>query len=744
MTLTVHMIGNAHLDPVWLWPWQDGVDESLATFRSAADRCEEYPEFIFSRGEAWQYEHLERLDPDLFVRVEALIASGQWHVAGGQYLQPDLNGPIEESHVRQFTRGLDYFQRRFGVRPRTALNVDSFGHPATIPDIFAPLGIEGYLIQRPKDYQMKLPQAFIWKGQRGGELVTFRMTKPYTSMTIGELKTAVEAAIDDAVDGVSDTMCLYGIGNHGGGPSKQQIEWILEHRDHYDGVQLQFSTPDAYLDAIKLQRDLLPELSGDLQHCFPGCYSVMHDIHQAQRHGELLLQQTQSIVDTFSLSEAEIAARSETLDKAWDDLLFNAFHDILAGTSVKRSWSSVRAMYGRAQIMAEEVAHATTRRWARAELGPKNAQRHVMMNANPYDWTGWLEIEPWLEDYSNWDDRWISDLDGNPIDFQLVQPEANIRSRALIPACVGAQSHQVVLIQPGPLPDMDIASDLNVDGKTLSNDLVSIELGAGGLEALTYRGDPVFSREGMRLLLREDEADCWGMFTDSHNDPVSEVWSQDDWVIEETGPLRSRARLEGRIGTSRILLLVSLYRGSPQIHLDIEINYDERAKLLQLSLPWADQEATITDGLPGGHLEREPSIVEWPFQAWTHRKSATRETALLTHDAYSLSHRGSQDIITLLRAPVMASAGNTPLIYTGRDDYTDQGVHTFKLVLQVGKDLPFRALSKAADDLIKRPTHFDYYEGMLRPLPLAANHSEPNSMIAQDDLPSNVNSVNRQ
>src|SRR5215212_2617461 len=89
------MIGNAHIDPVWLWRWQAGVDEALATFSSAADRCEEYPEFIFTRGESWVYEQVERLDPDLFERVKVHVKSGQWHVTGGQYLQPDANLPTE-------------------------------------------------------------------------------------------------------------------------------------------------------------------------------------------------------------------------------------------------------------------------------------------------------------------------------------------------------------------------------------------------------------------------------------------------------------------------------------------------------------------------------------------------------------------------------------------------------------------------------------------------------------------------
>ena len=93
--MIVHMIGNAHLDPVWLRRWQAGVDEALATFRSAADRCEEYPEFVFTRGESWVYEQVERLDPDLFGRVRAHVKGGQWHITGGQYLQPDANLPTE-------------------------------------------------------------------------------------------------------------------------------------------------------------------------------------------------------------------------------------------------------------------------------------------------------------------------------------------------------------------------------------------------------------------------------------------------------------------------------------------------------------------------------------------------------------------------------------------------------------------------------------------------------------------------
>src|SRR3954465_6866570 len=100
-SLIVHMIGNAHIDPVWLWRWEAGVDEALASFRAAADRCDEYSEFVYTRGEAWLYEWVERLDRDLFERVHPLVERGQWAVTGGQYVQPDANAPTESGLRRQ-------------------------------------------------------------------------------------------------------------------------------------------------------------------------------------------------------------------------------------------------------------------------------------------------------------------------------------------------------------------------------------------------------------------------------------------------------------------------------------------------------------------------------------------------------------------------------------------------------------------------------------------------------------------
>ena len=59
-TPTLHMIGNAHLDPVWLWPWQEGFHEAKSTFRSVLDLMREVDDFLFTSSSRSE-EHTSEL-----------------------------------------------------------------------------------------------------------------------------------------------------------------------------------------------------------------------------------------------------------------------------------------------------------------------------------------------------------------------------------------------------------------------------------------------------------------------------------------------------------------------------------------------------------------------------------------------------------------------------------------------------------------------------------------------------------
>jgi alpha-mannosidase len=714
--MIVHMVGNAHLDPVWLWPWQAGVDEALATFRSAADRCDEYEEFVFTRGEAWAYQQVERLAPELFERVREHIERGRWHVTGGQYIQPDVNLSTVMGLHRQIIHGQRYFQDRFGISPKVGYNVDSFGHPATLPDVLASHGYVGYVFHRPGAHQVELPsQTFRWRGANGGEVIGFRISPAYVTFSddlYGQIMLSIEAADPE----LGHAMCFYGVGNHGGGPTKANIEYIIENAKAFPDAELRFSTPQAFFDAVAQSRDRLPIVTEELQHTFPGCYSVMHDIKQHQQHTEYLLDQAERIVDGFVEDEEERRSLNDRLDIAWDDLLFTEFHDILAGTSVPGAWDSVRAMQGRARIIGEEVVLEATRRWARLALPPIDEQQIVVINPDDASWDGFVETEPFLS-FDAWRDRWLSDIEGKPIDFQAVQPDAAAHvERVVLPLSLeGGQCVQVLVRDDEPPSSATPDTDLEVSPRHLANAHLRVDLDESGIRRLVAGDQDLLGEDGVGLHLRRDGSDTWTFHTDRFDEPVETVLQTDGWIVEESGPLRARVRSEGWLGRSAVRWTLTLHRDEPRLHLRVEVNFNERFKLLQMPVHLASVPARWTDGLPGGLVERTAGPTEWPLQGWSRVDVAGGQLALATGDAYSLSLDGGRWQWTLLRSPKMAWGGGEPAVYAGRDWHTDQGPHTFDFTLYVGEHLDETMLHTAARQQMQPPVVFDRYEGMDRP-----------------------------
>ena len=176
------LVCNAHLDPVWLWEWEEGAGEALSTFRAAADFCEEFEEFVFCHNEAILYQWVEILDPELFARIQDLVKRGRWHIMGGWYLQPDCNIPSGESFARQILMGKRYFLEKFGTEPRTAVNFDPFGHSRGLVQIIKKGGYDSYLFCRPDPKSYALPRNdFLWRGYDGSFVTAHRAPDHYNS-----------------------------------------------------------------------------------------------------------------------------------------------------------------------------------------------------------------------------------------------------------------------------------------------------------------------------------------------------------------------------------------------------------------------------------------------------------------------------------------------------------------------------------------------------------------------------------
>jgi alpha-mannosidase len=346
----VHMIGNAHIDPVWLWQWPEGYQEVRATFQSAVDRLDEYPDFVFTCDSSLFFRWVEESDPALFERIREHIAGGRFQVIGGWWIEPDCNIPCGESFVRHALYGQRYLSEKFGIAATTGANLDSFGHNATIPQILRKSGIDSYVFLRPgPNENADLPgPLFWWESPDGSRVLAYRIPHEYCAPKddIGE---HVEKAIATLPSDREELAVFYGVGNHGGGPTKANLEQIAEMRAN-GRPGLELSSLRRFFDSVGSSGDF-PVWRGELQYHAPGCYTTHSGIKRWNRRAENLLQRAEKwsvVADTLGVQRYPLAELSE----AWRLLLFNQFHDTLAGTSIEPAYEDARDQIGHASSIA--------------------------------------------------------------------------------------------------------------------------------------------------------------------------------------------------------------------------------------------------------------------------------------------------------------------------------------------------------------------------------------------------------
>ena len=223
----LHLISNAHLDPIWQWEWEEGAAAAMSTFRCAARFCREFDGYIFCHNESLIYRWVEEYEPALFTEIQELVKLGKWHIMGGWHVQPDCNLPSGEGFARQVTEGRRYFAEKFGKEPTTAINFDPFGHTRGLVQIMAKSGYDSYLFCRPDPGNCALPaETFTWVGYDGSTVVGQRAAEGYGS-SLGRAMEKIRSLENrDVGNGLG--FALWGVGNHGGGPSREDIRAINE------------------------------------------------------------------------------------------------------------------------------------------------------------------------------------------------------------------------------------------------------------------------------------------------------------------------------------------------------------------------------------------------------------------------------------------------------------------------------------------------------------------------------------
>ena len=605
----IHLICNSHLDPVWLWEWEEGAAEAISTFRTAADFCKQYDGFVFNHNEVILYRWVEEYDPALFARIQKLVKQGKWHIMGGWYLQPDCNMPSGESFVRQALAGLKYFKEKFGVRPTTAINFDSFGHTRGLVQILKKAGFDSYLFTRPdiKDSCPLPADDFVWVGYDGSEVMGHRAYSSYLSLR-GEARNKIEAWIKDHPD--TDTgLILWGIGNHGGGPSRVDMKNISELAKETDEYALIHSTPEAYFAEKGKEAKDFPRFEAALNPRSVGCYTSQIRIKQYHRRLENELYMTEKMFSIASMQGLTEYPQKE-LDEAICDLLMSEFHDILPGSSIQPvEEMALRLMDHGLEILSRLKARVF---FALNSGQPKAQEGHypiMVFNPHPYPVTGIFECEFQMAD-QNWGDDYSLPIvmqNGAVIPNQTEKEHCNLPldwrkhvvfRATLEPSCMNRFDAVFEKLPKKPVPKLK-----EKDGYItyITDDIeVKINTKTGLIDKYSAYGKDYLNEKSFRLLVIQDIADSWGNRVSQFRDVIGEFELMDlkngtaysgvtkkdipsVRVIEE-GDVQTVVEAVFTYNDSKAVIHYKLPKSGSEMEIQVRTNWNEPEKMIKMSL----------------------------------------------------------------------------------------------------------------------------------------------------------------
>lgn len=627
----LHMIGNAHLDPVWLWPWQEGYQEARATFASAVDRMDEYPDFVFTCDQMVLLSWVEESDPALFERIRQRVAEGRWVNVGGWWVEPDCNMPSGESFARQGLYGQRYLHSRFGVTASVGMNVDPFGHNAMLPQILRLQGMDAYCFLRPGPHEGPMPYSvFWWEAPDGSRVLGYRIPFEYGSPA-GELGYQSEKALAGLDRGLETAMIFYGVGNHGGGPTKANIESIYRFDAMGSFGRMTMSSPREYFDELVARRGAegmaeLPVWRDDLQHHAAGCYSAHSGIKLWQRRAQAALLSAERWASVVALTDGIDYPRHE-LELAWKQVLFNQFHDVLPGSAIEPAYEDARDQLGEAVAISKRIITKAQNIIARQINIPLAPQTHPVVVFNPHAWPVTQDIE--FQYGAQPTGVHIVDSEGRQTPSQKVQSVATTsdrgRAATVFQAEVPAFGYRLYSLRSGAAPAGTVWSsrppgELSASETVLENAFLRMELDpdTGWVSSLLDKRsgiDVVAGARGEHTQICEDPTDTWGHNVVSYNWP-GEAMALDRTILREDGPLRARLRVERSWGHSSMIEEFILSQHSDQVDVRVTIDWHEQAHLLKLRFPVALEDPRGTYEIPYGSLERPVDAAEEPGQSW--------------------------------------------------------------------------------------------------------------------------------
>jgi alpha-mannosidase len=699
---TIRIVGNSHIDMAWLWPWTETVEVVRNTFQSVLDLMREYPDFKFTMSSARTYEWMQEKYPDLFAEIEQRVKEGRWEIIGGMWVEPDLNMPAGESLVRQILVGKRYFQKNFGIDVKIGWNPDSFGYNWQLPQIYKRSGMDYFVTQKllwAHEFTTFPYKLFWWQAPDGSRLLTY-FPHDYAGGIDGEslgkdLSIWMPSIYGPKLNDNPEMMHLYGVGDHGGGPTRV----MLDHADQLrapDAVfpRLQFSfARDFFRDLEKkLPNMQVPTWDGELYFQYHrGVFTTQAETKRRIRRSEELILNAEKFSSLALLYGR--AYPQDGMELNWKRLLFDHFHDIMPGSGIAVNYLDAKRNLETVDRFANDVGMASLREIA-AHINTQGYGAPVMLfNSLSWPRTEVAEVEAQLPAPSK--QIAVFDSKGKPAEAQLLSldPETHRATFLLLShtPSLGYETYFVRAATSAPAVHSMLKAASSPQEDTLENEFIRLKVDPqtgcmtslfdkrSETEALapaqTDTGGPKDKTCGNLLQTFVDKPkqwDAWNIDADFERQHW-DLDKADEVKLIESGPLRAVIQVKNHFQNSTFVRDITLYAGVPRVDVKMTTEWHEKHILLKVAFPVSAHSNHATYEIPFGSVERpttrntpaEQAQFEVPAQRWADISDATHGFSLLNDCKYGYDGKGNVLRLSLLRSPEWP------------DPHADEGHHEF-------------------------------------------------------------------
>ena len=695
----VDLAGNAHIDAAWLWPRTETVDVVKRTFTTALQLMNEYPDYTYTQSAAQYTEWMAEKYPKLNDQIRERVKEGRWEIVGGMWVEPDLNLPDGESLVRQLLVGQRYFKDQYGVTARIGWNPDSFGYNWQLPQIYKRSGMDYFVTQKMHwNDTNQLPfRLFWWESPDGSKVLTYFPTD-YVHDNVNPTRISADFAESaERNPGTTEMLDLYGIGDHGGGPTRAMLDqgdkWIGAGKSGEGAVPaMRYHTAQSYFTSVegKLNAEspewnydriakgyTAPTAGGSGQMGVPTWKDELYfEYHRGVFTTQAAHKRNMRASEVATLDAEKLASLAwlngraypgSELTESWKAITFNQFHDLAAGSGIGVIYKDAQRDYTEVFHSDREIADGAMETLAGSVDTRVKGETPIMV-FNPMGWprSETVKLSVQLPEAS--DGVRILDSHEKPVLSQVMSEDrATHRYEVLarvsdVPALGYAVLHAVkgktdagkelrVEEQPGAFVLSNEHLKVTVDRKSgcitslMAKGVESIAAGGCGNQLQTFKDTP-------------SNYDAWNIDpgTLDHMTPIDAVESV---TVLDRGPLRATVRIARSWQSSKFVQDISLDASADSVEVANDVDWHETHVLLKAAFPLTASGPKATYEIPYGSIERpttrnnswEKAQFEVPAMRWADLGDASHGLSVLNDSKYGYDAEGNTLRITLLRSP---------------------------------------------------------------------------------------------